>query len=104
MCQRYIALLPLACSLLGTRLATQARALTGNPAGNLSVHRPALNPVSHTIQGSKGNVLLMWKRWNKKLAEALKGINIDKFKNCFEQWKKYLNRCVASDGEHFEGD
>ena len=23
----------------------------------------------------------------KKMAEALKGINIDEFKNCFEQWK-----------------
>ena len=23
-----------------------------------------------------------------KMAEALKGIKIDKFKNCFEQWKK----------------
>ena len=25
-----------------------------------------------------------------KMAEALKGIKIDKFKNCFEQWKKYM--------------
>ena len=25
-----------------------------------------------------------------KMAEALKGINIDKFKNCFEQWKNVL--------------
>ena len=39
-----------------------------------------------------------------KMAEALKGIKIDKFKNCSEQWKKHLNRGIASDGEHFEGD
>ena len=26
-------------------------ALTGNQTGNLSVHRPALNPLSHTSQG-----------------------------------------------------
>ena len=25
-----------------------------------------------------------------KTAEALKGIKIKEFKNCFEQWKKYL--------------
>ena len=38
-----------------------------------------------------------------KMAEALKGIKINKFKNCFEQWKKGLNRCIASNGEYFEG-
>ena len=39
-----------------------------------------------------------------KMTEALKGIKIDKFKNCFEQWKKRLNRCIASNGEYFESD
>ena len=39
-----------------------------------------------------------------KMAEALKGIKIDEFKNCFEQWKKHLGRCIASNGEYFEGD
>ena len=31
-------------------------------------------------------------------------IKIDKFKNCFEQWKKSLDRCITSSGEYFEGD
>ena len=30
---------------------TLACALTGNPTGDPLVHRPALNPLSHTIQG-----------------------------------------------------
>ena len=38
-----------------------------------------------------------------KTAEALKGIKIDKFKNCFEQWKS-LDRCTGLNGEYFEGD
>ena len=38
------------------------------------------------------------------MAETLKAIKIDKFKTCFEQWKKNLDRCVTSDGDHFEGD
>ena len=38
-----------------------------------------------------------------KTAEALKGIKINEFKNCFEQWKKCLDRCIASNGEDFEG-
>ena len=39
-----------------------------------------------------------------KMAEVLKGIKIDEFKNCFEQWKKHLDRHIASNGEYFEGD
>ena len=37
-----------------------------------------------------------------KMAEELKGIKIDEFKNCYEQWKKC--RCIASNVEYFEGD
>ena len=43
--------LPLACPLLGTWPTTQACALTGNPTGDPLVHRPALNLLSHTLQG-----------------------------------------------------
>ena len=34
----------------GDLAATQARALTGNRTGDPLVHRPALNPLSHTSQ------------------------------------------------------
>ena len=34
-----------------------------------------------------------------KPGEVLKDIKIDGFKICFEQWKKHLNRCTASNGE-----
>ena len=39
-----------------------------------------------------------------KVAEALKHIKIEEFKNCSEQWKKHLSRCIASKAEYFEGD
>ena len=38
------------------------------------------------------------------MAEAVKDIKINELKNCFEQWKKRLNKCIASNGEYFEGD
>ena len=44
------------------------------------------------------------KQKTKKMAEALNGIKIDELKNCFEQWKKCLDRIIASDGEYLEGD
>ena len=39
-----------------------------------------------------------------KTAEVLKGIKINEFKNCFEQWKKCLKECIESNGEYFEAD
>ena len=44
--------LPLACPLLGTWLATQACALTGNWTSDPLVLRPVLNPLSYTSQDS----------------------------------------------------
>ena len=38
------------------------------------------------------------------MAEALKDIKIEEFKNCSEQWKRHLDSCIASNGEYFEGD
>ena len=42
----------LARPLLGTWPTTQVCALTGNRTGDPLVHRPALNPLCHTSQGS----------------------------------------------------
>ena len=39
-----------------------------------------------------------------KRAETLKGIKIYEFRNCFEQYKKHFDRCMASNGEYSEGD
>ena len=43
--------LSLAGPQLGTRPATQVCALTGNQTSDLPVHRPELNPLSHTSRG-----------------------------------------------------
>ena len=52
MCERYIDQLPLAYPQLGTcSPATQECALTGTQTCDLSVHRPALNPLLYTSQG-----------------------------------------------------
>ena len=55
-------------------------------------------------KSTQGNVLPTWNRWNKKMAEALKDIKINEFKNYFSALEKHLNRCIASNGEYFEGD
>jgi len=35
---------------------------------------------------------------------ALKAIPQNQFQNCFEGWTKGWHRCIASQGEYFEGD
>ena len=52
MWERYMDWLPLARLQLRTWPATQACVLTGKRTGDHSVWRPALNPLSHTSQGS----------------------------------------------------
>jgi hypothetical protein len=35
---------------------------------------------------------------------ALKAIPQNQFQNCFERWTRHGHRCIASQGEYFEGD
>jgi len=35
---------------------------------------------------------------------ALKAISQNQFQNCFEGWTRHWHRCIASQGEYFEGD
>ena len=51
MCDRCIDRLSLTFPQVETWPTTHACTLTGNQKSNLSVHRPALNPLSHTSQG-----------------------------------------------------
>jgi len=39
-----------------------------------------------------------------KMTEALKAITLQEFQNCFEQWKKWWDKCIDSQREYFEGD
>jgi len=36
--------------------------------------------------------------------EALNNIKLQQFQKCFTQWEKRLDKCIASNGDYFEGD
>jgi transposase len=38
------------------------------------------------------------------VTDELKGIPAEAFQHCYEQWKQRLLRCVAAQGNYFEGD
>ena len=58
MCKRNIDRLPLAHPQPGTWPVTQAHALTGNLASDLSVGGTTLNPLKHTSQGLYAGFIL----------------------------------------------
>ena len=66
--------LPLADPLLGTWLATQACALTGNQTNDPLVRRPVLNPLSHTSQSITKPLLYEMLKGSKK--KKIKTMNI----------------------------
>jgi len=39
-----------------------------------------------------------------KTTEALKGVTLQQFQNCFEQWKERWDKCIDCQGEYFVGD
>ena len=39
----------------------------------------------------------------KSVTKQLKVIPAEAFQHCYEQWKQRLRRCVAAQGNHFEG-
>ena len=73
-------------------------------------YSPDTAPGDHFFWFPRIKKVLTWKHFaiveevKHKPAEALKDIEIDRFKNCCEQWKKCFNRCIASNEEYFEGD
>ena len=38
------------------------------------------------------------------MTEALKAFILQEFQNCFEQWKKWWDKRIDSQGEYFEDD
>lgn len=36
--------------------------------------------------------------------EALDLMIKDDYRNCFQEWEKQWDKCIASEGEYFEGD
>ncbi|KYN40738.1 hypothetical protein ALC56_05049, partial [Trachymyrmex septentrionalis] len=78
--------------------------LTGEP-----MHSPDLAPCDFFLfpkfkRNMKGKRFATVEEVKQKSLEGLKDIPMSEFKNCFEQWKNRLEKCVVVNGEYFEGD
>ena len=60
------------------------------PPYSLSLAPSDVSFVSWDVKSPQREIFYQYGRGETKAAEALKGIKIDKFKNCFEQLEKVL--------------
>ena len=85
-------------------LATKQIAVLEHPA-----YSPGLAP-SDFFLSSKIKEILKWRHFDdiddirSNTTAALKAIPQNQFQNCFEGWTRRWHRCIASQGEYFEGD
>jgi len=52
----------------------------------------------------KGRHFGMVENIEKAITDQLKVIPVSDFQRCYEEWEQHLRRCVASQGNYFEGD
>ena len=81
-------------------LATKQINVLEHPAYSLD-----LAPSDFSVPEDKGNI----ERRNfddirSNTTAALKAISQNPLQNCFEGWTRHWHRCIASQGEYFEGD
>jgi len=77
--------------------------------GSLAPHSPDLSPCDFFLflrlkNHLKGRHFGTLDNIQKSVTDELKGILAEAFQHCYEQWKQRLRRCVAAQGNYFEGE
>ncbi|GFT10586.1 hypothetical protein TNCV_1943321 [Trichonephila clavipes] len=71
------------------------------------VYSKVFQQIGMSLMPKSPKGTLFWgteKHSPKTVTDQLKAIPISKLHQCYEEWKKRLQRCVASEGNYFEGD
>jgi hypothetical protein len=72
-------------------------------------YSPDLAPCNFWLFPKLKN-FLKWQRFadipdiQRNVTTLLRGIPETDFQDCFRQWRQRLTKCIASQGEYFEGD
>jgi len=75
--------------------------MLGNCFGSDTLKKTAVYEHEKPLRGTRFNSR---KEVMEKLKTALMAIPIIEFQKCFESWIKRWHKCVAVDGDYFEGD
>jgi transposase len=84
-------------------------ACKNNPVAPQPPYSPDLSPCDFFLfpklkNHLKGNHFGTVENIQTAVTDQLKVIPVSEFQHCYEEWKKCLQRCVASEGSYFEGD
>ncbi|GFV16923.1 putative transposase [Trichonephila clavipes] len=79
------------------------------PVAPQSPYSPDLSPCDFFLfpklkNHLKGHHFGTLKNIQTTVTDQLKAIRISEFHQCYEEWKKRLQHCVASEDSYFEGD
>ncbi|GFY06058.1 putative mariner transposase [Trichonephila clavipes] len=90
-------------------LVRSDRRLTNTPVAPQPPYSPDLSPCDFFLfpklkNHLKGHNFGTLENIQTAVTDQLKAISISEFHQCYEEWKKRLQRCVASEGSYFEGD
>ena len=74
----------------------------------LSPYSPDLSPCAFFLlprlkNHLKGRHFGTLDNIEKSVTDELKGMPTETFQHCYEEWKQRLSRCVAAQGNYFEG-
>ena len=87
---------------VGKFLATKQISVLEHPAYSLDLATQWIFFVPED-KGHTERKAFCWHWWHRSnMTAALKAIQQNQFQNCFEGWTRH--RCIASQGEYFEGD
>ncbi|GFW44071.1 putative transposase [Trichonephila clavipes] len=95
--------------LLGEGMLNRFLASKNIPVAPQPPYSPDLNPWDFFLfpklkNHLKGHHFGTLENIQTAVTDQLKAILISEFHQCYEEWKKRLQRCVASEGSYFEGD
>ncbi|GFV97501.1 putative transposase [Trichonephila clavipes] len=93
----------------GDSVLSRAQASKNIPVAPLPPYSPDLSPCDFFLfrklkNHLKGHHFGTQENIQTAVTDQLKSIPISEFHQCYEEWKKRLQRCVASEGSYFEGD
>src|SRR6187551_2322297 len=57
--------------------------------------------LKHVLKGRHFGTL---ENIQKTVTDQLKAIPIEDFQRCYQEWERRLRRCIAAQGNYFEGD
>ncbi|GFV26253.1 putative transposase [Trichonephila clavipes] len=89
---------------LTVRMIGEELSLYRSTVHQISTNELKMRKICTKMNHLKGHSFGTLENIQTAVTDQLKAIPISEFHQCYEEWKKRLQRCVASEDSYFEGD